>query len=185
MLFPYVKRHHHPILNHNKKKVVLQSLNPWRSDLYYHKKEQRYIVAGLKYADLSFQKGTGEYGISYEKYQHILQLEGIHLTIEEIKDLIENNQEPQEYSFCFSLYKNDFIQWQDEENVLQQYRFLSRNLSSKNMVEVKPIDKAKFDKQAQGLKTIRKDIECIQKVSVDVLGYQHIINFEKLKLTFK
>ena len=167
------------------KKVVLQSLNPWRSDLYYHKKEQRYIVAGLKYADLSFQKGMGEYGISYEKYQHILQLEGIHLTIEEIKDLIENNQEPQEYSFCFSLYKNDFIQWQDEENVLQQYRFLSRNLSSKNMVEVKPIDKAKFDKQAQGLKTIRKDIECIQKVSVDVLGYQHIINFEKLKLTFK
>jgi len=167
------------------KKVVLQSLKPWRSDVFYHKKEQRCIIAGVKYADLSFQKGTGEYGISFEKYQQVLKAEGISLTIEEIKALIEDNQQPAEYEFCFSLYKNDIIQWKDENGVLHQYRFLSRNLSSKNYIEVKPLNKAKFVKQADGLKTIRKDMHCIQKVSVDILGYQHVINREKLKLSFE
>ena len=38
------------------KKVVLQSLNPWRCDIYYNKKDKRYIAAGLKYADLSIEK---------------------------------------------------------------------------------------------------------------------------------
>lgn len=167
------------------KKVVLQSLNPWRSDLYYDKKEQRYIVAGLKYADLSFQKGTGEYGISSDKYQQVLKSEGIILTVDEIKNLIENNQQPKEYSFCFSLYKNDFIQWKSTEGTVTQYRFLSRNLSNKNMIEVKPLDKAKFENRAESLKTIKKDIRDIQKLSIDILGNQHVINFEKLKLSFK
>ena len=167
------------------KKVVLQSLNPWRSDLYYHKKDQRYIIAGLKYADLCFQKGTGDYGISFEKYQQILESEGIQLTLAEIQALIENNQQPKDYEFCFSLYKNDMIQWQDEFDVVHQYRFLSRNLSSKNYIEVKPITRTKFEKQAQGMKTLKKGFKEIKKVSVDILGYQHMINHEKLQLSFK
>lgn len=166
------------------KKVVLQSLNPWRSDLYYNKKDNRYIVVGLKYADLSFQKGTGVYGIDFEKYQQVLKSEDIHLTIEEIKGLIENNEQPQQYDFCFSLYKNDIIQW-SENDIVYQYRFLSRNLSSKNRIEVKPISKSKYSNQAQGLKTLKKDLKRIEKVNVDILGYQYVISREKLKLSFK
>ena len=166
------------------KKVVLQSLNPWRSDLYYNKKEQRYIVVGLKYADLCFQKGANEYGISFEKYQQVLRDEGIQLTIEEIQYLIEQNQQPQDYDFCFSLYKNDIIQW-NEKDIVYQYRFLSRNLSNKNMIEVKPLNKSKYEKRSEGLKTLKKEIQKIEKISVDILGYQHVINGEKLKLFLK
>ena len=162
------------------KKIVLQSLKPWRSDLYYNKKEQRYVIVGLKYADLCFQKGSHDYGISYEKYQQVLRREEVDLTIEEIQGLIEQNQQPQDYDFCFSLYKNDVIQWHEKGKVYQ-YRFLSRN--NKNKIEVKPIDKAKYEKQL--CKTLRKDIQKIEKVSVDYLGYQHVINREKLKLVVK
>lgn len=63
--------------NAQNKKVVLQSLNPWRTDIYYNKEEKRYIAAGLKYADLSYQKGSGNYGITVEKYQQILKTEKI------------------------------------------------------------------------------------------------------------
>lgn len=171
--------------NQSTKKVVLQSLNPWRCDIYYNKKDKRYIAAGLKYADLSYQKGTGLYGISLQRYQQILNSEKIELSIEQIELLLEGRLNESNFEFCFSLYKNDFIQWNDENNQTFQYRFLARNLSSPNRIEVKPINKSKYDKQAEGLKTLKKGLNRFYKISVDVLGYQHFIKKEKLKLTFK
>ena len=163
----------------------MQSLNPWRCDIYYNKKDKRYIAAGLKYADLSYQKGTGLYGISLQRYQQILNSEKIELSIEQIELLLEGRLNESNFEFCFSLYKNDFIQWNDENNQTFQYRFLARNLSSPNRIEVKPINKSKYDKQAEGLKTLKKGLNRFYKISVDVLGYQHFIKKEKLKLTFK
>ncbi len=170
--------------NAQNKKVVLQSLNPWRADIYYNKEEERYIAVGLKYADLSYQKGSGNYGITVEKYQQILKTEKIDLTADEIKLLLVNKLDSSKYEFCFSLYKNDFIQWKDENNQVFQYRFLSRNLSSPNMIEVKPIENAKYEKQAEGLKTLKKGIHSFYKISVDVLGYQYFVKREVLKLSF-
>ena len=52
-------------------KVVLRGLNPWRTDVYYNHDTSRYEFLGIKYSDLSFEKGTGTYGISLEKYLEI------------------------------------------------------------------------------------------------------------------
>ena len=167
------------------RKVVLQSLNPWRSDIYYNKKENRYMVAGIKYADLSYQKGSGEYGISLQKYQQVLKSEKILLSLEELEAILNGESTDSNYEFCFSLYKNNLLQWTDEKDQVHQYRFLSRNLSNSNMIEVKPIEKSKYEKQALGMKTLKKGIHDFYKIEVDVLGYQYFIKREKLKLSFK
>ena len=109
----------------------------------------------------------------------------IDLTTDDIKLLLVNKLDLAKYEFCFSLYKNDFIQWKDENNQVFQYRFLSRNLSNTNMIEVKPIEKAKYEKRAEGLKTLKKGIHNFYKISVDVLGYQYFIKREILKLSFE
>lgn len=44
--------------------VVLQSLYPWRADVYFNLQTGKYEILGLKYSDLKYQKGTGEYGIT-------------------------------------------------------------------------------------------------------------------------
>ena len=36
--------------------VVLQSINPWRTDVYYNNKTKKYEFLGLKYSDLYFEK---------------------------------------------------------------------------------------------------------------------------------
>lgn len=163
------------------RKVVLQSLNPWRSDIYYNKKENRYMVAGIKYADLSYQKGSGEYGISLQKYQQVLKSEKIDLSIEELKSILHGESTDSKYEFCFSLYKNNLLQWTDEKDQVHQYRFLSRN--DLNRIEVKPINREKYEKQKR--KNLTKGIRDFYKIEVDVLGYQYFIKREKLKLSFK
>ena len=47
----------------SKNKVVLQSLKPWRTDVYFNKNTGKYEILGLKYADLQFEKKTGTYKI--------------------------------------------------------------------------------------------------------------------------
>ena len=55
---------------------------------------------GLKYSDLSFEKGTGKYHISQEKYDAIREKEGIGKKSE----------------FKFTLYRNDLILIKDTLN---------------------------------------------------------------------
>jgi hypothetical protein len=42
--------------NANGKHVVLQSLNPWRTDVYLNHETGEYEIMGIKYADLKFNK---------------------------------------------------------------------------------------------------------------------------------
>ena len=108
-------------------KVVLQSVSPWRADVYFNKTTGKYEILGLKYADLQFEKGTGTYKISQEKYNDIKKKEGV-----------DSDSE-----FKFTLYKNDLLLVKDTETKEQQlFRFLSRTMpKQKHYVELKPYDK--------------------------------------------
>lgn len=170
----------------SKNEVVLQSLNPWRADLYFNPETLKYELMGLKYSDLRFEKGSGKYHISQEKYDEIKEKEGI-----------GKNSE-----FKFTLYRDDLILIKDTESGEQQlYRFLSRTMpKQKHYVELKPYDKGKFDggqelmtifgavgKNGQCLKGLNKTNLSIYKVCTDVLGNQYFIKKEgdKPKLDFK
>ncbi|MCE2152991.1 type II CRISPR RNA-guided endonuclease Cas9 [Streptococcus thermophilus] len=165
-------------------KVVLQSLKPWRTDVYFNKNTGKYEILGLKYSDMQFEKGTGKYSISKEQYENIKVREGV-----------DENSE-----FKFTLYKNDLLLLKDSENGEQiLLRFTSRNDTSKHYVELKPYDKQKFEggealikvlgnvaNGGQCIKGLGKSNISIYKVRTDVLGNQHIIKNEgdKPKLDF-
>ncbi|WP_455439033.1 type II CRISPR RNA-guided endonuclease Cas9 [Streptococcus salivarius] len=166
-------------------KVVLQSVSPWRADVYFNKATGKYEILGLKYADLQFEKGTGTYRISEEKYNDIKKKEGV-----------DSDSE-----FKFTLYKNDLLLIKDTKTKEQRlFRFLSRTKPNvKHYVELKPYDKQKFEgneslidvlgavaKGGQCQKGINKPNISIYKVRTDVLGNQHIIKNEgdKPKLDF-
>lgn len=94
-------------------KVVLQSVSPWRADIYFNNTTGKYEILGLKYADLQFEKGTGTYKISQEKYNDIKKKEGV-----------DSDSE-----FKFTLYKNDLLLVKETETKEQQlFRFLSRTM---------------------------------------------------------
>ena len=165
-------------------KVVLQSLKPWRTDVYFNKNTGKYEILGLKYSDMQFEKGTGKYSISKEQYENIKVREGV-----------DENSE-----FKFTLYKNDLLLLKDSENGEQiLLRFTSRNDTSKHYVELKPYNRQKFEgseylikslgtvvKGGRFIKGLAKSNISIYKVRTDVLGNQHIIKNEgdKPKLDF-
>jgi len=157
--------------------VVLQSIAPWRTDVYFNHKTEKYELLGLKYADLKFEKGSGDYSISIEKYLSIKEREGVDSQAE----------------FKFTLHKNDLILIKDNQtNEKQFFRFLSRTMPNvKHYVELKPYDKAKFDgeqplislfgkvaKGGQCLKGLNKSNISIFKVKTDILGKKHFIKKE-------
>ena len=171
--------------SNSKNKVILRQLNPWRTDVYFNHQTEKYELLGLKYADLQFEKVTGKYSITIDKYNEIKEKEGV----------------SKESEFKFTLYKNDLLLIKDTKNNEKQiFRFLSRTMPNvKHYVELKPYDKAKFDgnqplitifgnvaKGGQCLKGLNKSNISIFKVKTDVLGNKHFIKKEgeKPKLKF-
>lgn len=162
----------------SKNPVVLQSINPWRTDVYFNPQTLKYEFLGIKYSDLNFKKGTGDYGITEEKYFEIKDRE-------KISKLSE---------FKFSLYRNDLILIKDiAKNSVQIFRFWSRTgkVSEKHKLELKPFDKSSFEKgeklnvlrdlypsSNQFQENINKDNLSIYKIRTDVLGRKHIIKKE-------
>ena len=171
--------------SNSKNKVILRQLNPWRTDVYFNHQTEKYELLGLKYADLQFEKKTGTYSITIDKYNEIKEKEGV----------------GEQSEFKFTLYKNDLLLIKDTKNNEKQiFRFLSRTMPNvKHYVELKPYDKAKFDgnqplitifgnvaKGGQCLKGLNKSNISIFKVKTDVLGNKHFITKEgeKPKLKF-
>ncbi|HFR3765385.1 TPA: type II CRISPR RNA-guided endonuclease Cas9, partial [Streptococcus suis] len=136
----------------------------------------KYEFLGIKYSDLSFEKGTGEYGISQEKYDSIKIAEGV----------------AKKSIFKFTLYKQDLLFIKDiENNFGKLLRFTSKNDTSKHYVELKPYDKNKFGteepllpvlgnvaKSGRCIKGLNKSNISIYKVRTDILGYRHFIKQE-------
>ncbi|AYG00248.1 type II CRISPR RNA-guided endonuclease Cas9 [Lactococcus allomyrinae] len=153
-------------------KVVLQSLKPWRTDVYYNPDTQQYELLGLKYADLKFTKGV--YGITeeaYEKLKHGIEADGTILW----KPIGRNSE------FRFSLYRNDRVKIVDDKGEEIELLFGSRAGNNEGYVEMKPIHKARFEgaeeiafygKTSSGrfLKPLAKKGYKLYKVNTGILG---------------
>ena len=161
--------------SNSKNKVILRQLNPWRTDVYFNHQTEKYELLGLKYADLQFEKRTGNYSITIDKYNEIKEKEGV----------------SKQSEFKFTLYKNDLLLIKDTpKNEEQIFRFLSRTMpNQKNYVELKPYDKGNFegkeiikvfDTTSNGrcLKGLGKSNLSIYKIKTDVLGNKHFIKKE-------
>ncbi|GAB2028116.1 type II CRISPR RNA-guided endonuclease Cas9 [Lactovum odontotermitis] len=119
-----------------KHKVVLQSLKPWRTDVYFNPDTQQYELLGLKYSDLKFTKGVYEIAESdYEMLKHKIEANG-----EIVWKPIGLNSE-----FCFSLYRGNRIKVVDEAGNSGEYLFSSKSRATGNNVELKPIYKKFFE----------------------------------------
>lgn len=158
----------------NGRSVVLLSLNPWRTDVYYSAKDSQFKLVGIKYNHLKFENGL--YGVPKEVYYELTEKEGITL----------------EDEFRFSLYRKDMVEFSDSEQI-QVGLFHSRtNEAKKNYFEMKPIDSNKwiegeeipiFGQIAKGgrfVKSIKKNV-VIRKIYTDILGNRHYIDKEELK----
>ena len=161
--------------SNSKNKVILRQLNPWRTDVYFNHQTEKYELLGLKYADLQFEKKTGTYSITINKYNEIKEKEGV----------------GKESEFKFTLYKNDLLLIKDTKNNEEQiFRFLSRTMPNQNhYVELKPYDKGNFEgkekikvfkmtSNGRCIKGLGKKYLSIYKVKTDILGNKHFIKKE-------
>lgn len=154
------------------KKVILESLKPYRTDVYYHAERQEYYLIGLKYSDLKFKKGKCI--IDEEAYKKILINEKLITSSQKRADL-----EAMGYEFRLSFYKNDIIEYEKGGEYFIE-RFWSRTKpKDRNYIETKPINASKFAKQNQiGLSKTRS----IRKIRLDILGNRHYCTQEKFEL---
>lgn len=165
--------------NAKNKKVILQSLKPWRTDVYFNHQTGEYEIMGLKYSDLCFVKGTkGKYGILSERYEEIKKTEGV----------------AEDSEFLMSLYRGDRVKIIDTENGQSlELLFGSRtNPSVKGYVELKPIEKVQFDsKEIVGfygqvsngrlIKKFTRKSYRILKTNTTILGDPYYISKESSK----
>jgi len=148
------------------KKVVLLSLNPFRSDVYYNKEKEIYKIIGIKYNDLIFKEG-----------KYVLKFDDYTLMKKQLK--IDAH-----YDFLFSLHKNDIIgiTYKSNPGIEERFRFLSSRADNPNRIEIKPIDKNKFEKQKQP--TIGTKVLKFNKYYTDILGNVFNVIDEELKFEF-
>ncbi|QDK71203.1 type II CRISPR RNA-guided endonuclease Cas9 [Lactococcus protaetiae] len=158
-----------------KNKVVLQSLKPWRTDVYFNPDTEQYELLGLKYSDLKFTQGV--YGIiadAYERLKHGVEADGTILW----KPIGQKSE------FCFSLYRNDRVKIVDDKGEEIELLFGSRAGNNEGYVEMKPVHKARFEgteevsfygKTSSGrfLKPLAKKGYKLYKVNTDILGTPH------------
>ena len=159
-------------LSPNCQKVVLENINPYRTDVYYSRKEKRYFLVGLKYSDFKY---TSEgYRIDEKAYCNALKNEEMLQSGMSLNDLSRL-----EFEYLFSLYKNDYIEYELKGKVYVE-RFLSRTMpQNANYIETKPIECANYEKRHPvGLK---KAIS-IKKIRTDILGNRYYAQKEKFTL---
>lgn len=151
------------------KKVVLESLVPYRTDVYYKETEKAYYLVGVKQSDVKCENGN--YIINEEAYARTLLNEKMIKEGQTRRDL-----ENLGFEFRISFYKNDIIEYEKKGEIFRE-RFLSRTMpKQRNYIETKPIDRAKFEKQNPiGLGKTQK----ILKYRMDVLGNYYPCEKEK------
>lgn len=155
----------------NGKKVALTSLKPWRADVYYNPEKGGFELMGIKYNHLRFLQG--KYGIPRSVYNDL-----------KIEEGIGNKSE-----FRFSLYKRDMIRIEKGEEIFEG--LFSSRVSTKNKIEIKPIDKPKWPSKEQltgigktegdgRLRIVIKNMN-LSKINTDILGNEYKVTREQLK----
>lgn len=142
------------------KKVILESLVPYRMDVYYKKADNTYYLVGVKQSDVKCENG-----------KYIIDENAYALTLEKEK-MIQHGQMRADlpllgFEFKMSFYKNDIIEYEKGGEIFRE-RFLSRTMpKTRNYIETKPIMKAKYEKQH--LVGLGKTTS-IRKYRMDILG---------------
>ena len=122
------------------RKVILESLNPYRMDVYYSREKEQYYLIGIKYSDCRYKDGV--YVIDEDAYCDVLRAEKLIGKDEGIEALADKGIE-----FKLSFYKNEIINYEKNGKYYTE-RFLSRTMpNARNYIETKPVDRAKFDKR--------------------------------------
>lgn len=153
------------------KKVILESLVPYRMDVYFNQNDSTYYLVGVKQSDIKCE--SGDYVIDEEKYADVLVNEKMIQKGETRQDL-----ESKGFEFRLSFYKNDIIEYEKDGQICKE-RFLSRTMPKvKNYIETKPINKAKFEKQK--LVGLAKS-KLIQKYRMDILGNYYFCEKEEFQ----
>lgn len=151
------------------KKVILESLVPYRMDVYYKEENHSYYLVGVKQSDIKFEKGRNV--IDEEAYARILVNEKMIQPGQSRADL-----ENLGFKFKLSFYKNDIIEYEKDGKIYTE-RLVSRTMpKQRNYIETKPIDKAKFEKQ--NLVGLGKT-KFIKKYRYDILGNKYSCSEEK------
>ncbi|MFW8053165.1 type II CRISPR RNA-guided endonuclease Cas9 [Vagococcus fluvialis] len=156
----------------NNKQIVLLSLNPWRTDVYYNPESDAYELLGIKYIHLKFVKG--EYGVPQSTYDELKIIEKISPKSE----------------FRFSLYRKDRVLIESGSEQLEAL-FSSRTMDNANYMELKPVDKNVWDKSEEvplfgkvsnGIfkKRLKQEMK-ITKINTNHLGKKYYVYKESLK----
>ncbi len=148
----------------NSRKVILDSLNPFRMDVYF--KDNQYYLVGIKQSDVKCEGNL--FIIDEDKYAETLINEKMIAPGQKRSDL-----EKLGYEFKLSFYKEDIIEYEKGGEVFIE-RFLSRTMPKvRNYIETKPVEAAKFKKQNLiGLSKTKS----IRKVVTDILGNRYYVN---------
>ncbi len=154
------------------KKVIMDTLASYRSDVYYNIKDESYRVIGIKYACFKFSKG--EYVFDENSYVDILIKEGL---LKEGDTL--DNLESAGYEYRLSFYKNDIIEY-EKDGIIYKERFLSKKEEKKNKIATKPIKAKAYE---NGNYPYLSKVRNITKIYTDILGNETRIYKEKFKLS--
>ena len=157
------------------KKVILDSLNPYRMDVYYNNNDNKYYFVGVKYADIKCEGHS--YVIDEAKYSNALIQEKMIPEGKTMSDLAEMG-----YEFKLSFYKNDIIAYEKDGKIYIE-RFLSRTMPKvRNYIETKPFTATQFEKRNKiGLSNTQN----VTKIGVDILGTRFNVKQEKFSLVIK
>lgn len=149
------------------RKVILESLSPYRMDVYYHSKKG-YFLVGVRQSDIKCE--GSRYVIDEDAYAATLLNEKMIKIGQSREDLPALG-----FEFQMSFHKNDIIEYEKNGEVYLE-RFLSRTKpNSKNYIETKPIQMAKFSKQ--NLVGLSKTTS-IKKYRMDILGNYYLCSKE-------
>ena len=155
-------------------KVLLDSLTPFRTDVYYQPETKQYFLVGLKHSDFKFE--GGRYLISEEAYNQVLIAEKLIKEGQTRKDL-----EKMGIEFCLTFLENDIIQY-EKGGKLHKERFLSRTMPrSRNYIEKKPLERQKWEENKLRLVGLA-NTKTIRKIRTDILGNQYVCEREKFRL---
>ena len=152
------------------KKVILESLVPYRTDVYYNREKDAYYLVGVKQSDVKCEKGR--YVLDESAYATTLINEKMIKPGQSRLDLNSLG-----FEFRLSFYKNDIIEYEKDGCIFVE-RFLSRTMPKvKNYIETKPINKDKFEGKNQNLIGLSKT-KSIKKYRMDILGNYYLCDKE-------
>ena len=154
------------------KRVILDSLNPYRMDVYFNEVEKKYYFVGIKQSDIKCEGSL--FVIDEEKYSEALLNEKMISQGQSRSDL-----EDLGYVYKLSFFKDDIIEYEKDGEIYIE-RFLSRTMPKvRNYIETKPATAPKFEKQ--NLVGLSKTTS-VRKITTDILGNRFYVDKMKFSL---